>query len=216
MRLFATLIIATSLSFSATSAPAAPPERLALDTPKDSVKTFITALEKGDVETAKRCTIDQPGHREAAAAVAQLSAAALKLEETSKKKFKTTFESTGNPKVTLNVPDANAANYATVTGDDQHAVVTLPGTKHDPLRLTKVNGEWLLDMTDEQHRTADDLKTLAGQGERVAKSITELTKEIEADKYANVTDARNAFMAALFKTVEPQVSVTVKSAESKK
>src|SRR4051812_46361285 len=94
-------------------------ERPNLSTPKEAAKAFQAALLKGDAEAARRCALDQPGHREAAAALARVSVTVAQVEAACQKKFNTSLASTGNPKVTLRLPDPNGVNYATTTGDDK-------------------------------------------------------------------------------------------------
>lgn len=183
---------------------------LDLSSPKAAAHAFEAAMAKGDTEAAQRCVLDQPGQHEAAAALARVSVVCVRLDAASRKQFKTSLESDGNPHVTLRLPDPNGANYADVKGDDRFATVTIAGRKDDPTRVAKVGNEWRVDLTDEKRRTADDLRALAGQLDGMRKGMEELAANIEAGKVASVQDARWAFLGSLIKQAAGEVKVDVK------
>jgi len=208
MKIRTHLILAVLFTLSAIARAADAPN---LSSPKEAAKAFETALQKGDAEAAKRCVLDQPGHREVVAAMAKLSLIVVRIEAASQKQFGTSLESDGNPHVTLRIPDPNGANYATTTGDDHYATVSWPGRKDDPIRVARVGNEWRVDMTDEKRRNEDELKNVAAQLEKVQKVLEDVQKDIEAGKFANVVDARYAFLNGMIKTGIAQVNVEVKS-----
>ena len=186
-----------------------------LSSPKAAAHAFEAAMAKGDAEAAQRCVLDQPGQREAAAALARMSVVCVRLDAASRKQFKTSLESSGNPHVTLRLPDPNGANYADVKGDDRFATVTIAGRKDDPTRVAKVGNEWRVDLTDEKRRTADDLKAVAAQLDGMRKGMEELATNIEAGKVASVQDARWAFLNSMISIGAAEVKVEVKPASSK-
>jgi hypothetical protein len=181
-----------------------------LSSPKAAARAFEAAMAKGDADAARRCVLDQPGQREAAAALARVSVVCTRLEAASRKQFKTSLESDGNPHVKLRLPDPNGANYADVKGDDRFAIVTIAGRKDDPTRVAKVGNEWRVDLTDEKRRTPDDLRALAEQLDGMCKGMEELAANIEAGKVATVQDARWAFLGSLIKHGAGEVKVDVK------
>jgi hypothetical protein len=181
-----------------------------LSSPKAAAHAFEAAMAKGDAKAAERCVLDQPGQREAAAALARMSVVCVRLDAVSRKQFKTGLESDGNPHVTLRLPDPNGANYAEVKGDDHFATVTIAGRKNDPTRVAKVGNEWRVDLTDEKRRTADDLRAVAAQLDGMRAGMEELAANIEAGKVASVQDARWAFLGAVMKAAAAEVRVEVK------
>lgn len=204
------------------TAPATQPAEAAVpnfSSPKQAVKSFKAALLSGDPEAVKKCVLDQPGHREAAVAMTKLSAVAIRLEAACKKRFDTTLESSGNPHVTLNLPDPNAVNYATVKGDDHFAVVTLPGKEKDPIRVAKVGDQWRVDLTDAKTQTPEDLKKLAEQAEMMVKPMDDLAKQVAQGKFDSVVAVRWAFLSAMMEAgiakVEVKVTPTGKTEEKK-
>ena len=193
----------------------APAEGFNLSTPKDAAKSFQAALARGDAAGAQRCVLDQPGHREAAAVLARFSVSVVRLEEACQKKFNTSLASTGNPRVTLALPDPNGASYATVTGDDRYATVSWPGRKDDPIRVARVGNEWRVDMTDEKHRTPEDLKRMAAKGESIDKALAGVQQKLDAGGLATAQDVRWAFLNAMVETNNAEVKIEVKSVPSK-
>ena len=172
-------------------------------------RAFEAALAKGDVDAARRCALDQAGHREAAA-LARMSAACARLEAASRKRFKATLESDGNPRVKLRLPDPNGANYAEVKGDERFALVTWAGRKDDPTRVAKVGDEWRVDLTDEKRRTPEELRVFAEQIEAMRPALEKLAADIETGAVASVQDARWAFLHVMAKQGAAEVKVEVK------
>jgi hypothetical protein len=154
-------------------------------TPKGAARTFATAMENGDTETAKKaCAGGDPKMLESmVVAVGNFK----KMHDAAISKFgdegKTVFGETVNSfDLNRNLDDA----VEKIDGDQ--ATVTAKGGK--TFNLKKVNGEWKVDASEMSGPSGSVGVAMA---ESMGKSAKELADEINDGKYKTAAEAKDAF-----------------------
>ncbi len=156
-----------------------------LSTPKGAAQTFASAMESGDVETAKRASTGaDPKMIET---MAKAMGSMKKLKEAAISKFgdegKRITSDSGDLDLTRKVNEAEEK----IEGDT--ATLTTKGDMGTPMKLKKIDGSWKVD-------GSEMAGPAAGMGiamfEAAAKAADELANEISAGKYKTADEAKTA------------------------
>jgi hypothetical protein len=158
-----------------------------LSTPKGAAKTFASALERGDAETAKNaCTGADPKVIES---MAHMMPNMKKLREAAKSKF-------GDQGTSILGGSEDMSDLAKKVDDSDvkeqgdTATLTPKNTSGMPMKLKKVGSDWKVDASELSGAMGG-----AGTGmiDGMSKAASETADEINAGKYKTADEAKQAF-----------------------
>lgn len=171
-------------------------------TPKGAAALFFQAMESGDIAAAKEMAVGNARQMAVLDALVPVVSGFKKLEAAAAKKWgeegrKTLITGQDGPGSFDFKEQLKTAREEIVEDSATITPVNAKDAKRDTMKLKRIDGKWKLDLasipTDglENQATQKMLRTMA-------QIATSLAGEIDQDKYASATDAREALRRRMF------------------
>lgn len=180
----------------ATSKPAE--VKFDLSTPKGAMKTFMTALMRGDADSAKKAVIAEAAETKFIDEMAAATASFKKLADAAKVKYGDegkTIAPFASDDARMDMLDS--AQEA-VTGDT--ATVSTPNNEKIPLK--KVGDDWKIEMS--KMPNIAQMKQALPMFQTMKKMSDEFAAEISGGKYPTVADAKKAMETKMVEAITAQ------------
>ena len=165
------------------------------DDPRATLQTMMAAMAAQDAQQLmSACEVPTDADRAYVESVVHMLLAGRKLSDAATQKFGPSADTIAKGPIAAS--DAADIPHATVSVIGETAEVLMPGHTQ-PLRFTKVNGEWKFRVTDFAGSQPRDLQKQKALTDMFAAAMAEAAEEISQARYAKVADAEAAIRQKL-------------------
>jgi hypothetical protein len=174
---------------------------------------MFAAVNDADATALKRTFLaDSPQTIDLSSSYADLVVATRRLRDAARIKFST--DGGNNPAMVRDgtvpgsPPPEQAAQLAAaqVQIDGEQATVSIPD-RPMPIKLKRINGEWLIDLADFATGTPQQIGEQADLDRSLAAAMKETADEINAGRYASAQEAESAVQQKIHAVITPQVKM---------
>jgi len=159
-------------------------------TPKGTVKAMFDAMKKGDAETVKSLTVN--GDPKLLEMLTSMMASNKQLEDAATAKFGADGASVLGEQDKVMGDMDKKLETAEVKENGDTATITVKDSP-DPLTLTKVNGQWKVDLSKAPHMpTAAEMAQLQPVFNAMLDVNKQLAADISAGKFKTAAEAKDA------------------------
>lgn len=188
--------------------------------PKATAQSFIKALEAGDIQAARQMVAGTEPEKLVVDAWVDFSASVKKLRESAVKKYGDNADEAVGAGATLDSAKALENTQVTETGDIATVVSTKPQPGQTPMQLRKVDGMWMIDLTETfkgATTAGQSIEQMPAMLKGWAEACRETAGEIDQGQYVTPADANQALtvkMMAALKSATPSTAPATAPSET--